>query len=495
MPRFPFKTSWWPQKDLETFRLVKFFSLTSFVAILVFTVILTLLLSHRAQRLALEKSEDYIRLLAANLNHQVFQQFLIPVAIIHKGKITIADPEQFKRLDEVVRNTIHGFQVEQLSIYDQLGVLSYSSGSLPLGQDRFEVPGVKKALAGEPHFELSGWSPVWLPLAPLARWGAKEQRLTAYIPFRLENVPKPELGVVIGVFEISQNMSKDLEEIGRFQILTLATLAVIMGLLFVVLRQIVKQAEGILERRAAEQMALETQLHQTERLAALGEMTAGVAHEIRNPLGIISSTAELLKERLARYEPQNRLAQIIVEEANRLNMKVTEFLDFSRPRVPNLRPCNLEGVLDRSLEFLAPEIDRRGISVVRHYHLDGREQAADLDLLHQAFLNLLLNAIQAMPESGEITITTRPLAQGKGEEIILQDSGEGIDPQALKKAFNPFFTTKEKGSGLGLPIVKSIIESHQGAIKIDSTLGEGTTVTLTLPELPAGNSGRGGQGP
>ena len=119
-----------------------------------------------------------------------------------------------------------------------------------------------------------------------------------------------------------------------------------MGLLFLVLRQIVKQAEVILERRQEEQRTLEAQLHQAERLAALGEMTAGVAHEIRNPLGIISSTAELLEERLARYEPQNRLAQIIVEESNRLNEKVTEFLDFSRPRVPNLRPCDLEGVIE-----------------------------------------------------------------------------------------------------------------------------------------------------
>ena len=104
-------------------------------------------------------------------------------------------------------------------------------------------------------------------------------------------------------------------------------------------------------------------MHQSERLAALGEMTAGVAHEVRNPLGIISSTAELLQERLAKYEPQNRLAQIIVEEANRLNEKVTEFLDFARPRIPNLRPCDLEGVLDRSLEFLEPEIQRLEITV------------------------------------------------------------------------------------------------------------------------------------
>ncbi len=482
MKHLKFRASWWPPgKDLQTFRLVKFFSISSFVVILVFTVILTLFLTQRAQRLALKQSEDYTLLLASNLNHQVFQLFLLPTAIEKEGRITIADPEQYKRLDAVVRNTIHGLHVEQLNIYDQVGVLSYSTGNIPLGKDCYEDPGVKKALFGENHFELPGHNPLWSILS----YGPSSQgrRLKAYVPFRLEEKLGPQVGPVVGVFEITQNISQDLGEIGRFRLIILATLTVIMGLLFVVLRQIVKQAEVILERRQDEQRALENQLHQAERLAALGEMTAGVAHEIRNPLGIISSTAELLKERLARYEPQNRLAQIIVEEANRLNEKVSEFLDFSRPRVPNLRPCDLEGVIDRSLELVQPEIERRSITVTRRYHLNGHAQAADPDLLHQAFLNILLNAIQAMSPGGRLTVSTALGPRGRGGEIRFEDNGEGIDPETLKKVFNPFFTTKEKGSGLGLPIVKSIIETHQGVIKIDSAPGEGTTVTITLPEL------------
>jgi hypothetical protein len=135
------KASWWaPRQDLKTFRLAKFFSLTSFVVILVSTVILTLLLAHRAQQVSLKKSEDYLKLLAANLNHQVFQQFLVPIAIEKQGRITIADPEQYQRLDTVVKNTIHGFHVEKLAIYDQVGVLSYSTSQVPLGKDSFENP-------------------------------------------------------------------------------------------------------------------------------------------------------------------------------------------------------------------------------------------------------------------------------------------------------------------------------------------------------------------
>jgi two-component system sensor histidine kinase HydH len=256
-----------------------------------------------------------------------------------------------------------------------------------------------------------------------------------------------------------------------------------MGLLFLVLRQIVKQAEVILERRQEEQRALEAQLHHAERLATVGEMTAGVAHEVRNPLGIISSTAELLQNRLNRYEPDNRLAQIIVEETNRLNAKISEFLDFARPRDPNLQPCELKKVLDRSIELLDPEIERLHIAVTRDYEADGKIQAADPSLLHQAFLNILLNAIQAMPDGGTLDVSVAAGPNGQGTEIKFQDSGDGIDAETLKKVFNPFYTTKEKGSGLGLPIVKSIIESHQGTIKILSDLGQGTSVIIQLPEL------------
>jgi two-component system sensor histidine kinase HydH len=488
MKRPKLTTFWWrPGKDLDTFGLVKFFSLPGFVVIVVFTAILTVLLTLRAQQMALKKNEDYLILLASNLNHQIYQQFVLPTAIEKGGRITLSDPEQSKRLDMVVRNTIHGFHVEQLNQYDQEGVFSYStSANAPLGKKCDDLVGVKKALAGQDYFELPGYSNFWSIFWP---GSYRHQYLKAYIPFRLEEKLLPHSGPVVGVFEITQNISGDLAEIANFRLIILVTLVVIMGLLFIVLRQIVKQAGILLERRQEEQRRLEGQLHQSERLAALGEMTAGVAHEVRNPLGIISSTAELLQERLARYEPQNNLAQIIVEETNRLNEKVTEFLDFARPRIPNLRPCDLEGLLNRNLEMLQPEIDRLNITVTREYHLDGQPLVVDQDLLHQAFLNILLNAIQAMPGGGHLTVSTSPGPKGHGGEIRFQDDGEGIDPETVKKILNPFFTTKEKGSGLGLPIVKSIIEAHQGNLTISSAPGTGTTVTLTIPDLAMPKAG------
>jgi two-component system, NtrC family, sensor histidine kinase HydH len=478
------KVSWWPPgRDLDTFGLVKFFSLPGFIVFVIFTAILTLLLTLRAQQMALKKNEDYLILLAANLNHQIYQQFLLPTAVQKGGRITLSDPEQSKLLDQVVRNTIHGFHVEQLNQYDQEGVFSYSTAAnLALGKKCLDNPGVQRALAGDHYFELPGYSALLSIIWPTH---SNSHTLRAYIPFRLEDKLIAQSGPVVGVFEITQNISGDFAEIAKFRLIILGTLIVIMGMLFLVLRQIVKQAGVILARRQEVQRTLEAQLHQSERLAALGEMTAGVAHEIRNPLGIISSTAELLQARLAKYEPKNRLAQIIVDESNRLNEKVTEFLDFARPRIPNLRLCDLGDVIDRSLEFLEPEIDRLGINIKRQYLLDGRPLSVDPDLLHQAFLNILLNAIQVLPQGGEITVSTSPGPGDRGGEIRFTDNGEGITPEDLKKILNPFFTTKEKGSGLGLPIVKSIIEAHQGTLAINSEMGEGTTIIVTLPEAPA----------
>jgi signal transduction histidine kinase len=293
----------------------------------------------------------------------------------------------------------------------------------------------------------------------------------------------PELGPVIGVFEITQDISRDMAEIGKFQLMLIATLVVLMGLLFMVLRQIVKKAESILERRQEEQKELQAQLELAERLAALGEMVAGVAHEIRIPLGFISSTAELLRKRLEQNETNSRLAKIIEEEVNRLNQTVTEFLDFARPREPNLQVCDVEGILERGLEFLQPEIERQKISLVRQYSRNGHPLMVDPDLLYRAFLNIIINAIQAMPQGGRLTVSTAPGPRGKGIKIDFQDTGEGITAENAKKIFNPLFTPKDQGSGLGRSIVKGIVESHQGQIAIDSNFGRGAKVSILLPEV------------
>jgi signal transduction histidine kinase len=207
-------------------------------------------------------------------------------------------------------------------------------------------------------------------------------------------------------------------------------------------------------------------------------MVAGVSHEIKNPLGIIQSTAELLSGMNEASEAQRRLSGVIREESGRLNRIVTEFLDFARPQVPNVQPCHLEEIIQKNLSFLHPELERKGITV--NTNLDGRSfpVRADQDLLYRAFLNIFLNAMQAMTEGGRITVT----AQEEKDHCLveIEDTGGGISPENLRRIFNPFFTTKEKGTGLGLSIVRKIIEGHKGTMAIESREGLGTTVRIRL---------------
>jgi two-component system sensor histidine kinase HydH len=221
------------------------------------------------------------------------------------------------------------------------------------------------------------------------------------------------------------------------------------------------------------------QLSQTERLAALGEMVAAVSHEIKNPLGIIQSTSELLGGMPGTNDTQKRLSKVILEESVRLNQIVTEFLDFSRPQALNLRECQLEEIIRKNLSFMQPELDKKGITVKNNLNGRSLRLMADQELLYLAILNILLNATQSMTDGGGVDIR---VDEERGHyRVEIEDKGSGISEENLKRIFDPFFTTKEKGSGLGLPIVKKIIEGHRGTITIRSREGEGTKVELRLP--------------
>ena len=286
-------------------------------------------------------------------------------------------------------------------------------------------------------------------------------------------------GPILGVFEIVQDLSEDYRVIAHFKHRVILTSAAIMGLLFAVLRYIVKRGEKIIEKRAEERLLLKEKLNQAERLASLGEMVAAVSHEIRNPLGIISSTAELLKQKMTRTDPQDNLADVIVQESARLNSVVTDFLNFARPPTPNLMPCNVEEILEKNLTFLAPQISKNGYEIIKRSATHIPEIKADSGHLYQAFLNILINAMQAMPGGGSIYVELS--VQANTLNIVFSDEGGGIPDGQLEKIWQPFFTTKDKGSGLGLPIVKKIVEGHGGSISVENGPDKGAQVTVSLP--------------
>jgi len=208
-------------------------------------------------------------------------------------------------------------------------------------------------------------------------------------------------------------------------------------------------------------------------------MVAAVSHEIRNPLGIISSSAELLKKKMSGNNALNNIPDIIVEESTRLNHIITDFLNFAKPRTPALIPCRISEVLEKNITYLAPQIQDHGYSVKHQYENDIPEIRADPDMLYQAFLNLLINAIQSMPQGGTIDVDIH--STNNTLYIYIGDEGEGIPENLTEKIWDPFFTTKDKGTGLGLGIVKNIIESHRGTISIENKPVRGAMVIVELP--------------
>jgi signal transduction histidine kinase len=220
-------------------------------------------------------------------------------------------------------------------------------------------------------------------------------------------------------------------------------------------------------------------LSRAERLSALGEMAAGISHEIRNPLGIIRSSAELLKKKVTKIDPSNTIPDIIVEESSRLNNIITGFINFAKPRTPVLNPCRVEEVIEKNITYLSIQIEENGYRINKSYQNSLPEVQADAAMLYQSFLNIFINAMQAMPNGGTIDVAIR--ADDNIVTIDFDDEGQGIADEVLGKIWDPFFTTKEMGTGLGLGIVKNIIESHGGSIQILNREQGGARVTVELP--------------
>lgn len=467
------------QADGKQFRLVKFFAWASFIVILIFSFPFSMVISQKAKEILLKSYENYAFLLGKNLNHQVFQYFVIPVVYERREPIKLRDEEQRRLLDRVVRNTIHGFNVDLVNIHSiDEDVIAYSTDPKLIGLRVKESLGYKKALRGEVSSGLiSSRDDLWG--LDIDFVGGK-QKLRTYIPFRGPYpLFSPVEGYIGGVFELIQDLTPQYESIVKFQYLIFGLSILIMGLIFLALLLIVHKAERDIEQRTLERLKLEEQLNQAERLASLGQMVAGVSHEIKNPLGIIQSTAELLGGLPEASETQKRLSNVITEESSRLNRIVTEFLDFARPQTPNLQDCRLEEIISRNLSFLHPELERRKIKI--EANLDGKPYAlkGDEELLYRAFLNILLNAIQSLRRGGLVRID---LTEEKGNFLVaIKDNGQGISAENLNRIFDPFFTTKDKGTGLGLSIVRKIVEGHRGSIQIESREGEGTCVKILLP--------------
>ncbi len=219
-------------------------------------------------------------------------------------------------------------------------------------------------------------------------------------------------------------------------------------------------------------------VRRSDRLAALGQLTAGLAHELRNPLGTIKASSEMLNQQLSREnEVAREVAGFISTEVDRTNSLVTRFLQFARPLQLRLESADLAKMLDRAIAAAQREVPE--IVIYKNYAPEIPPFPMDAELMERVFYNLALNAAQASPPGATVTVKTR--AEGRTAEIAVIDRGAGIDPKQMKDIFNPFFTTKPAGVGLGLAIVAKIVDEHGGKIAVESEPGKGSIFCVSLP--------------
>lgn len=596
-----------PAVDEKPFRLAKSFSLIAVVMIFAAVLTLAAVVSRQAEIIITKRVEDDTLKLMENLNHQMFEGFLV-VASNQFGQIRLREKAQQELLLRVINNTIYGFDIKRVLIYNTKGQVVFATddtlpesladdmeaykqaievyvpsaispwrppgdrNSLPFlefyrhylspfesqwpAQNSYTLPGSRDQLysflpGSGPGADDSG--PLFIPdnletayyallweraMRDLRRAGEESapngdevieaeepERQPPALPHQEDRAENaflasirtqtvfryeggsfllfnffPQGSVVLrtykamenygnqglsGVLEISRDLTPEYQQIARLQYFALSVAFFLALGLTIVLFWVVNRGEAIITKRNLERQALREQLDQAERLAGLGSMVATVAHEIRNPLGIIHSTADVLNRFLAKEEPDRaRLAKAIVEEANRLSDVVTEFLDFARPPEPRLKPVVVEEILEEILAFLEVTLVRAGVEVRCDLRKDQSPIPGDASMLHRAFLNILVNSIQAMDDGGLISVATslEEKQPGQGRLLItISDTGPGLNEEAAKKMFSPFYTTKAKGTGLGLVIVRNIIEGHGGEI----TLKNGP------PPTPGDDSGPG----
>jgi two-component system sensor histidine kinase PilS (NtrC family) len=323
----------------------------------------------------------------------------------------------------------------------------------------------------------------------VASWNPAAEQVTGYTFEEIKSRWKQVFGDTLkGIFGHTDAMK---ERPFRFdgRIVKKDGAAAILGMTASLLKDELSAVRGIIFifQDITKIIEMEEQVRRQERLATVGSLAAGIAHEIRNPLASLSGSIQVLRGEIELTGDNKRLMDIVVRETDRLNTIITEFLEYARARTIQAEQIELLSVLDETIMLLKNSRDfnenvRISCDVGPHIILKG-----DAQRLRQVFWNLLINACQAMPNGGTITISAMPFSPVDKEatwcKLIITDTGQGIPPECLGKIFDPFFTTKAGGTGLGLAIVYRIVEEHGGTITADSEPGKGAQFTIRLPML------------
>ena len=477
-----------PGQELP-FSYARTLSWLSLVFILLTNLVLSFFISNSARETLLTKQKEFANLLVDNLNNQIFRRFALPT-ILGRGRIALRQPTQYEHLNRVVQSVIQGLPVARLRIYDFSNLVAFSTAIEDLGRAGLASPKLDEILhGGESVSEIIASFPAWqapfrLPLKP----GTFVLRVLA--PLRGEPLPGHDDIPIMGALELTQDITEDYERVLAFQGIIVVLCLLSSIILFALLLVLIHRSERILSERMYKNRLLENELHSNEQLASMGRVVASIAHEIRNPLGIIRSSAELLQRRTEQTDKATtRLLGAIYDESVRLSQTVNDFLDYARPRKPRQDLIDINIILDQVLAFLEAEFARHSLLVERNTHDINLLTKGDKDLLYRAFYNILVNAQQAIAGPGHILISaSENNADSKPYlELTFTDSGPGFDEATIDHILDPFFTTKDGGTGLGLPIVQSIITSHEGSIHLDNAPEGGARIRVLLPKCDLEN--------
>lgn len=499
----------------ERFNLLFYYTLTSFLVISAVSVGVGFLFAKLEKDALVKRSLNYFKYMTTNLNYAVYQEFFFPT--IKSGQLIDLENNraQFNALDAAIRRHTFGQNVQKLYIFDMNGHIIYTTVPEHVGYtvERGINDALDKAIQG-------GHANRVLQPGITDDKGAMAETtlMESYYPLYEYHENSPLTGRQVGVIEIYQDMSDLVMQIASARNKAIITTASTMGFLFVLLFLIVGQGARVINIRTRElkdarqnleqkveertretkRAYLELQkahesLVQSEKMASLGRLVAGIAHEINNPLASIGGCAEGLLKRLERIgkingelkEFQDYL-KIIYDETYRCKGIISQLLNFTREIKPAFEPTELKELISDVSSVIRRQVEAEGRNV--KIELDFTSEpifvSADPHQLRQVFLNLFINSLDAIKEEGRITVSAR--SNGSEVTISVQDTGSGIKPEHLGKVFDPFFTTKPvgKGTGLGLSICYGIIGAHGGKVEAFSEgIGKGSTFKITLTLL------------